>query len=196
MALHKYLLPVYLLSSAIFFSCSDSESNEQTSTDETIQTEITSTTTTTLSENLKKIVKTENGVFRGIEFYTPMSEVKKQEDTTQVVEIDEEEDYINYTVNLNPVESVDILYYFDKEQKVVKMEANLYPKSEESQNQLYEEFTSYFTTKYGTPINEKGNQLMWKENSTIVVMTKTGNEKVHDLKIEFQPSGTDAVSTL
>lgn len=192
-----FTFQLFFLLSVLLVSCNETETAKTpTSISEAIEQDIPDTNEIPLSENVKKIVKNDTGVFRGVDFYTAMSEVKKLEDTTQIVEIDEEEDYINYTLSLNPAESVDILYYFNNEQEVIKIEANVYPENLNSQKTLFDDFSNYFSNKYGEPVNKKDDQIIWKQGKTIVVMTKTGNEKVHDLKIEFQPAGTDAVSTL
>lgn len=136
------------------------------------------------SKNLKNLVKTEDGIFRGIDFGTPAAEVKKMEDT---VAVEETKDHLDYSVNYGELESADIRYLLDANALVSGMEVYIYPKSKESQSNTFDELKTYYSNKYGSPVASGPNNLRWEntEKNILILMEKKDNQKVHDIKVVF-----------
>lgn len=136
------------------------------------------------STHFKNIIKSQAGTFRGVNLGTPLSEVKKLEDTAQVVE--ETNDHIDYMLTLPQLENADLRYEL-KDAKVSEIELNIYPKGESSQDSLFVEFDSYFTQKFGNAVASDSASKTWENKQTdlLIKMEKKGNQKVHDIKIHI-----------
>jgi hypothetical protein len=136
------------------------------------------------SIHFKNIIKSQAGTFRGVNLGTPISEVKKLEDTAQIVE--ETNDHIDYMLTLPHLENADLRYDL-KDAKVSEIELNIYPKDENSQDSLFTEFDSYFTQKFGNAVTSDTASKSWenKQMDLLIKMEKKGNQKVHDIHIQF-----------
>jgi hypothetical protein len=141
------------------------------------------------SNRFKNLVKTDLGVFRGIEFGMSREEVKSMEDSLKTPD-QSENDTLDYIINYNFPETAEVIYYTGKDEKVSRIQVDIYPESSESQLDLFKEFEKYFRSKYGDPLlSEDKNELQWKvtDQGLYIRLRKQGNEKIHDLQIDFTP---------
>jgi hypothetical protein len=139
------------------------------------------------SNRFRNLVKTDEGVFRGIEFGMSREEVKSMEDSLKSPD-QSENDTLDYIINYNFPETAEVIYYTGKDEKVSRIQVDIYPESIDSQLELFKEFEKYYRSKYGNPLlSEDKNELQWKvtDQGLQIRLRKQGNEKVHDLQIDF-----------
>jgi hypothetical protein len=139
------------------------------------------------SNRFRNLVKTDQGVFRGIEFGMSREEVKSMEDSLKTPD-QTENDTLDYIVNFNFPETAEVIYYTGKDEKVSRIQVDIYPENIDSQLELFKEFEKYYRSKYGQPLSsEDKNELQWKvtDQGLLIRLRKQGNDKVHDLQIDF-----------
>ncbi|HEX8548338.1 MAG TPA: hypothetical protein VF691_15360 [Cytophagaceae bacterium] len=141
------------------------------------------------SAKFKKLVKTDTALFRGVSLGTHVDSVRRFESTSSPLESGD--NYISYSIPFNIKEEADVLYYFGEDSKINKIETDIYPENIESQSSIFNEFDVFFTKKYGSPIIVGEVEKAWKshDNKYLIEMKKTGNVKVHDIKIVYSISG-------
>ena len=141
---------------------------------------------TTLSSSFQKLVKVDSATMRGISWSSSLKDVTDLEDPKTLVE--QEEDYYDYLIPLDNKEQADVLYYFNEAGQIQKIELNIYPANDVSRTKLYEEFTTYFNSKYGQPTSEIAEVKIWRnpESNTYIEMRMLGNSKIHDLQIDMK----------
>ena len=174
---------IYLLLFSIVIICSCNEKEPDNHVDNQKEEQVS---LENYSVKIQSLVKSDSGVFRNIKFGTPIDFVRGIEDSTDLLE--NGENYINYTLHIDSLEDADVLYYFNPDNEVNKIEVDIYPDGEESRAQLYKEFTSYFNNKYGEPSSEIEEVKIWtvSDNNLKIEMRMLGNAKVHDLQIDFK----------
>jgi len=134
---------------------------------------------------LQKLLGTDTPrTFRGISLGQSKEKVKIIEDSLTIV--DETDTLINYTLSFTATEEADLIYYF-KDNTLKKIEADLYPPSEEAQNKLFNELQSFYSAQYGVPHEVDKGEALWVvgQSELLISLKKTGNEKVHDLQLTF-----------
>ena len=135
---------------------------------------------------LQKLLGTDtSGAFRGISLGQSKEKVKVIEASLPVV--NESDTVINYTINFTATEEADLLYFFTPDNKLKKIEADIYPPSEENQSKLFKQLESFYSARYGASSVVDKSEVIWniKEPEIIIILKKTGNEKVHDLQLDF-----------
>jgi hypothetical protein len=136
------------------------------------------------SDAFRALMKTtDQGVFRRVSLGMEYSEVKKLEDTTKVEE--QASDHIDYMVNLPELETAEVRYIFDANQKLTRIEVNVYPKSKNSQDSLYTELSEYFSSRHGKGLDSGESAQKWenKKQDVFISMEKRDTQKVHDISI-------------
>ena len=139
------------------------------------------------SNRFRNLIKTDQGVFRGIEFGMNREDVKAMEDSLKTPD-QTENDTLDYIINFNFPETAEVLYYTGKDEKLSRIQVDIYPENIDSQLELFKEFEKYFRSKYGKPVSsEDKNELQWKvsDQGLLIRLRKQGNDKVHDLQIDF-----------
>lgn len=170
--------------SGILISC---DTETETRNPETIITDSVQETAqvplTAYSEAFKNLIKSETGVFRGVSLGMESSEVKNLEDTTKIEE--QATDHIDYMVHLPQLETAEVRYIFDPNQKLTKIEVNIYPKSKASQDSLYTELKNYFNSRYGNATDTTTSSPKWenKKEDIFISMQKRDTQKVHDISV-------------
>ena len=141
---------------------------------------------------LKKLLGTDtSGTFRGIDLGQSKEKVKVIEANKASSQgdslISETDSIINYTISFTATEEADLLYYFTADNKLKKIEADIYPPSEAVQTKLFKQLTTFYSAKYGNGIEIDNNEVLWniKQPQSVIILKKTGNEKVHDLQLSF-----------
>lgn len=106
-------------------------------------------TTSNVQKLLRTIMGTGEGLLRGIQFGDAITDVKKKEKAEL---FEEEESHVGYSFDTDNLETVDILYEKDKQNRVSGIELDIYMNTDASNDSLKNELTKQFTTKYGQPI--------------------------------------------
>ncbi|MFL5729339.1 MAG: hypothetical protein ACJ75J_07615 [Cytophagaceae bacterium] len=173
---------IFLLSTAV--ACKESGSNEQPAGDS--MPADTSASKDLYSAKFRNLIKNEDGFFRGVSFGMSREEVISLEDSLRTT-TDDEGDTLDYLISYNFPETAEVIYSFGKGKKVNRIQVDIYPKGLDSQKEIYTDFKNYFSAKYGKPSSETENDIIWKStlNNLQVSLRKQGNQKVHDLQIDF-----------
>ena len=106
-------------------------------------------TTSNVQKLLRTIMGTGEGLLRGIQFGDAIADVKKKEKAEL---FEEEETHVGYSFDTDNLETVDILYEKDKQNRVSGIELDIYMNTDTSNDSLKNELIKQFTTKYGQPI--------------------------------------------
>jgi hypothetical protein len=170
-----------------FIACTNETEQERKTNDSDSSQIDESEALNSYSNKFRNIVKTDKGAFRGIELGMSGKEVKEMEDSIATPD-QTENDTLDYILNYNFPETAEVIYYTDKKDKVSRIQVDIYPESIQSQLDLYNEFERYFRSKYGDPLlTEDKNGLEWKvtHKGIMIRLRKQGNEKIHDLQIDF-----------
>jgi hypothetical protein len=181
----NFLLLFFLTFAIIACSNEGEQEREFTDADSTETNEIEALNS--YSNKLKNIIKTDKGAFRGVDLGMNAEEVRALEDSLSTPD-QEENDTLDYILNYNFPETAEVIYYTDKEDRVSRIQVDIYPESIQSQLDLYKELEKYYRSKYGDPLlSEDKNELQWKvtDKGYLIRLKKQGNEKVHDLQIDF-----------
>jgi hypothetical protein len=175
-----------LLSMVVFMSsCQEGgENNERLASDSTHFDSISGQDNYT--RKFQNLIKNEDGFFRGVSFGMSREEVIALEDTLKKADKNEG-DTLDYLINYNFPETAEVIYYIGKGKKVNRIQVDIYPEGLDSQKEIFSDFRNYFTLKYGQPAAESENEVVWKStvNNLQITLRKQGNQKVHDLQIDF-----------
>lgn len=184
----KYL-KFFLLLTIFNVSCDEKKTTNKDATDNTATEEEAPKGFDNFSPKFKKLVKTDTAIFRGVSFGTSIDSVRKLEVSSTLLESGD--NFITYSIPFNIKEEADVLYYFGEDKKISKIETDIYPENIESQSSIFNEFDAFYTSKYGAPIIVGEVEKAWKshDNKYLIEMKKTGNVKVHDIKIVYSLSG-------
>lgn len=111
------------------------------------------------SDTFKKIIITEQGIFRGVDFDTPVSNVKKLEPIKP--ELDDVLG-LKYQIPLNEGETL-YLEYDKQEEKVKNIRSKIILRNNQNAEKLYNELTQFYTKKHGKP-KGKSKEQYWEVN--------------------------------
>jgi hypothetical protein len=114
------------------------------------------------------------------------AEVMELEDTLKKAD-NNEGDTLDYLINFNFPETAEVIYYLGNGKKVNRIQVDIYPEGLDSQKEIFSDFRNYFDSRYGKPASESENEIIWKStvNNIKVSLRKQGNQKIHDLQIDF-----------
>lgn len=168
-------------------ACSQESTEEQTTTTETTQTDASLAAPAVLNQyspKFQKILKTSEGVVRGISIGDPLTEVRRQE-KAEVLE--DSSSYISYTIDLGSNEMTDVLYYFHPQNRTIRnITLDVYLNNPGSVDSLMQEFSQYFTDKYGRPIIQERKAIAWQdEKKTKIVLKDVGIAQAPGLRIQI-----------
>lgn len=113
------------------------------------------------SDSFKKIITSEQGVFRGVDFDTPINNVKKIENIKP--ELDDVLG-LKYQIALSEGETLH-LEYDKQEDKVKNIRCKIVLRNAQNADKLYNELTQYYTKKYGKPKGKLKEQY-WEVNAS------------------------------
>lgn len=119
------------------------------------------------SPHFDAIVKSEQGIFRGVEIGNTIEEVKALENTTFLV--DNMPEYLYYDYKLDMGNSYTISYDFS-ENNLYEIELSAYFDKIEDANNLFVELTAHFFERYGKGKIATDGYTSWRTKSK-----KTGN---------------------
>jgi hypothetical protein len=103
-------------------------------------------TTSNIQKLILTIMGTGEGLLRGIQFGDSINDVKNKEKAEL---FEEEESHIGYSFDTDNLETVDILYEKDKQNRVSGIELDIYMNTDAANDSLKNEFTKQFTSLYG-----------------------------------------------
>ena len=130
----------------------------------------------TYGETFEKVMKSEEGIFRGINLGTPLDSVKLSE----VVPAGEEDStYLYYELALDSVNSINLAYDFEST-GLTEIQADILIKEEALFNDMLSKFKLYFTKKYGEA-----------ESSNGFITWTSKTEKHGNIKIALSDESTD-----
>jgi hypothetical protein len=169
------------------FSCSEDNSQEEDEpTEEVEQIETPEVSgLDTLRTELVKIIKADSGVFRGVTFGMTKEEVLDLESDTN--RDSTEQGYLDYLFDINELEEAEVSYYYDQDSRINKIQLNVYPEDQISQKKYFDEFKAFLTDRNGAPKTLTDQSAVWETPEVVINMKKIGNEKVHDIQIDFVP---------
>jgi hypothetical protein len=181
----NYLICLLLL--YICLSCSEQSPQEQT---EAVLVDTTESKMpfTSYSTKLQKIIKTEEGIIRGVDFGDSLEDVITREDT---IPLEDSTNFITFTIALDDKEDeiTDVLYYFDNKKKINGFRLDVYLDNSKAVDSLYREFHSYFTDKYGSPVIKEVKTIAWNgADNTKIVMKDVGIKESPGLQIQIARS--------
>ncbi|WP_128545754.1 hypothetical protein [Larkinella soli] len=135
-----------------------------------------------LSDRLKTLLKSDEGLFRGVNLGDEISAVKEKE-TAEAFESDN--DHLGYTIEYRNLESADIQYFQDKDRRVSRIEVDLYLNNRQSVDSFRKELGAYFDQKFG-----QGTPQGWTAgNNARITLTDVSKGKDFGLKLRFNLAG-------
>ncbi|HSZ72051.1 MAG TPA: hypothetical protein VK750_05205 [Cytophagaceae bacterium] len=134
---------------------------------------------------LRKIFKTEKGVFRGFNFGDTRAAIKATEDALLQ---GEGKDFMVYKTKLDENEYAEIMFTFDEQDKVkmfgIAFIENVNLTAEE---RMLDDFQAYFTQKYGKfTINSKNDEVWSSSDGYVIEMGDSSDGKSDLLEIEVE----------
>ncbi|WP_028981371.1 hypothetical protein [Sporocytophaga myxococcoides] len=176
-----------LVIAVCLFSCSeDKTQTEEQVTEQPQQTDTLVSGIDTLRTEMVKILKADSGVFRGVTFGMTKDEVSDLEADTK--RDSTEQTYLDYLFEVNELEEAEVSYFYGKDLKINKIQLNVYPEDEPSQKRYFDELKAFFSDKNGEPKTVTDKNAIWQTPEVLINMKKMGNEKVHDIQVDFVPA--------
>ncbi len=142
------------------------------------------------SELLKKIIGTPGqGLFRGINFGDNISKVRSME---RFEMFEDTPTHVGFTHETENLESVDVLYYFDKNNRVNGVSVDVFLNSEKSVKELMYQFETYLSGKFGASTRSK-NTLDWTTAKTLVRLQNASQGRDFGIKLIFTNQSANSV---
>lgn len=167
-------------------ACGRDSAEEKTAAVDSTQTETSLEAPAVLgqySPKFQKILKTTDGMIRGVSIGDPLNQVEQQEKNRPM---EDSTGYIGYTVELGNNEMTDILYYYNPDNRTVRnITLDVYLNDPQSVDSLMQEFSQYFTDKYGRPIIREPKAVAWQgQQRTRIVLKDVGIPQAPGLRIQ------------
>ncbi|AFK03341.1 hypothetical protein Emtol_2203 [Emticicia oligotrophica DSM 17448] len=122
---------------------------------------------------LQTIMGTGEGIVRGIQFGDAIADVKKKEKAEL---FEEDETHVGYSFDTPNLETIDILYQKDKNNRVSGIELDIYMNTDTSNDSLKNEMVKQFTSLYGQPLpNGKLQTWALKPNGKVSIKVIKNN---------------------
>jgi hypothetical protein len=165
----------WLLATALLplvFSCSETK-KETTGEQKDTLAEVKETQPSALAHygtRLQQIVKSDEGVLRGINFGDDKEKVKSIENATAV---EDTTDHIGYRVELGDYEDLDVRYHLNKNQQVWGFTLDIYLNQQSSVDSLFNDFKDYFTEQFGPgSFDNHHNMVAWNLSDSLKTIVK------------------------
>ncbi|WP_337042051.1 hypothetical protein [Emticicia sp. 17c] len=130
----------------------------------------------------RSIMGNGEGLLRGVKFGDSIEEVKKVE-TSDLFE--EEDSHVGYSFDTENLETVDILYQRNSQNRVTGIELDIYMNTDETNDGLKQELIQLFNVRYGKPVSENP-LLVWKIKPNGQVSMKVIKNKLdRGLEVKF-----------
>ncbi len=187
--LQIYHFGIYVASGLLFLAACNSKDEQQTDQKSPIDSVATRPedviVVSNQSEFLRTIVgNTTNHFYRGIDFGSPVSDIKALE---KFEIFEDSTDHVSYTHETENFESVDIQYNLDKNRTIHNIKTDVFLNTEKSTSSLWDQFDNYFSGRY--EITETvGKTKTWKAKDGIFIKLMDVSEgKDFGLQIKMGP---------
>lgn len=128
---------------------------------------------TSISKFCTKIFNPTEGVFRGFEFGQDLDEIITQE---KFKVFEREKEYIGVTYSNSKMETVDILYFKNIFNKLVKIQVDVFMNSDKDNDDLFDAFFYRIFDKNGYPIPIKDGFCWNREHEPKISLNKIKNK--------------------
>jgi hypothetical protein len=119
---------------------------------------------------LQQIVKSDDGILRGIDFGDDVDKVKSIENAEP---LEDSTDHVGYTVQLGDYEDLDVRYHLNKDQRVWGFTLDIYLNEKSSVDSLFNDFKTYFTDRFGpSSFDNHTNMVAWNLSDSLKVVAK------------------------
>ncbi len=145
---------------------------------------------------MKKIIRTDEGLFRGTNLGMPLDKVKSIEKDEKPVE--EEDNYLSYDFAFK--DTLQGNYYYSFENGLDEIGVDVYREKSKDCSWLLAELTTYFTKRYGAPASEE-KLLIWhvqnqgKEGAQITLGDESADYGYGKLTLTLFPFQTEVDPT-
>jgi hypothetical protein len=130
-----------------------------------------------------KILGNQEGLFRGYEFGDDLRKIQESEVLEQFEDV---KTHIGYSFDSANLETVDILYFRNSEDRLKAINIDIYLNSEESSEQMLQVFTNYLNTKYGkSTVND--SYITWESDEVSVKIKMVKTKLDTGLQIILEP---------
>ncbi|UTA68398.1 MULTISPECIES: hypothetical protein [Emticicia] len=138
--------------------------------------------TTNVQNLARTIMGTGEGLLRGVKFGDSIEDVRKKE-TVELFE--EDESHLGYSFDTENLETVDILYEKNSQNRVSGIGLDIYMNTDDTNEKLKRELSDLFTVRYGKPVSENPS-LVWAIKPAGQVSIKVVKNKLdRGLEIRF-----------
>jgi len=168
-------------------ACGPESGQEQTTTADSSQVEASLEPPAALAQyspKFQQIVRTPDGMLRGVSVGDQLDEVKEQE---RVAPSEDSTGHVVYTVKLGNDEETDIFYYYTPGNNTVRnIKLDVFLNDAQSVDSLMQEFNRYFTDKYGQPVTREPKTMIWQDGQkTRIVLKDVGVPQAPGLQVQF-----------
>jgi hypothetical protein len=168
-------------------ACGSESGQERTTTVDSSQAETSLEPPAALakySPKFQQIVRTPDGVLRGVSVGDGLDEVKQQERNAPS---EDSTNYIVYNIKLGNDEETDVFYYYSPDNNTVQnIKLDVYLNDAQSVDSLMQEFNRYFTDKYGQPVTREAKTLAWQDGQkTRIVLKDVGIPQAPGLQVQI-----------
>jgi hypothetical protein len=168
-------------------ACGPESGQERTTTVDSSQVETSLEPPAALakySPKFQQIVRTPDGMVRGVSVGDGLDQVKQQERNAPS---EDSTDYVVYNVELGNNEETDVYYYYTPGNNTVRnIKLDVYLNDAQSVDSLMQEFNRYFTDKYGQPVTREPKTLAWQDGQkTRVVLKDVGIPQAPGLQVQI-----------
>jgi hypothetical protein len=187
----KYL-PLLLtgLWAAMLWSCGETKNetiNEQQDKDTVAAIEVKEPSQVLINNygtRLQKIVKTDEGILRGVNFGDPVDAVKAREGDKP---LEDSTNHIGYRIDLGNYEDLDIRYHLNGQRQVWGFTLDIYLDEQASVDSLFNDFKGYFSDRFGpNNFDNQRNMVAWNlADSLKVVVKDVGIKQAPGLQVQM-----------
>jgi len=184
----KSTLASLLIAMLCFVACRSEQKSENTAMQDSAQTAgiQASANAAPLSNRMARLMGADNeATFRTVNLGDPIAEVKAKEKAEL---FEDDANHVGYTIEYSTLESADILYYRDKQQKVNKIEVDLYLNNRQSVTEFSKELTAYLSGRFGKESQQNG-VTVWNGRDAVASLKDVSKGKDFGLKLTFLPAG-------
>lgn len=141
------------------------------------------------SPKFQRIVRTPDGMLRGVSVGDKLDEVKEQEPGQPS---EDSTGYVMFNVELGNNEMTDVFYYYTPDDNAVRnIKLDVYLNDAQSVDSLMQEFNRYFTDKYGQPVTKEPKTLAWQDGrKTRIVIKDVGIPQAPGLQVQIAGAAT------
>ena len=173
-----------LTSTFVFFSCNSSQENGKNGASNTSESDQIALNAWEKSGDLvQKITLSSKGVIRNKEWGISIDSLQEKLELAE----NQPANGKSYTLYFDDsdLNFTDISYLSDSQQKLTKLDFDIFVETKSQVEELKEKFTSYLQVKFGASKTE-GNKIIWeKDKNTQVILQDVSTDKDPGIKLVF-----------